>query len=105
MKRTLLSLLIGLLATTSLTATAEASSPASLSPVPLQNEAVEIRNPLAALERGGNPDYTITRAPGLNHIFQNAKLGGPEEYMTLDEDFSSMGAAIVSSWIRVRFGE
>lgn len=60
---------------------------------------------LAALERGRNPDYTITRAPGLNHIFQRAEEGGPKEYLTLDEDFSPMAAEIVSSWIRIRFGE
>lgn len=59
---------------------------------------------LAALEKGGNRDYTLTRVPGLNHIFQEAKEGGLEEYMTLAGDFSPMGAEIVSSWIRLRFG-
>ena len=58
---------------------------------------------LAAFEKGQNPDYTITRVPGLNHIFQKAKEGGLEEYMTLAEDFSPIGAEIVSSWIRIRF--
>ena len=58
---------------------------------------------LSALEKGKNPDYTITRVPRINHIFQNAKEGGLEEYMTLAEDFSSTGAEIVSSWIRIRF--
>lgn len=60
---------------------------------------------LAALEKGKNPDYTITRAPGLNHIFQKAKEGGPEEYMRLAEDFSPIGAEMISSWIRIRFAE
>jgi hypothetical protein len=58
---------------------------------------------LAALEKGKDPDYTITRVPGLNHIFQKAKEGGLEEYMVLAEDFSPIGAEIVSSWIRIRF--
>jgi len=58
---------------------------------------------LAALEAGRNPDYTISRVPGLNHIFQKAKQGSLEEYMTLAEEFSPMGARIVSSWIRNRF--
>ena len=60
---------------------------------------------LAALERGENSDYTIIRAPGLNHVFQKAEQGGPEEYVALDEDFSRMASGIVSSWIRIRFGE
>jgi len=60
---------------------------------------------LAALEKGRNPDYTLTRVPGLNHIFQHAKEGGLEEYLTLAEDFSPVGAEIVSSWIRIRFGQ
>ena len=58
---------------------------------------------LAALEKGKNRDYTITRVPRLNHIFQNAPKGGPEEYMRVSEDFSPLAAEIVSSWIRIRF--
>ena len=38
----------------------------------------------AALKKGGNKDYTITRMPGLNHLLQTAKTGLPGEYRQIE---------------------
>ena len=39
----------------------------------------------AALKEGGNTRYTIKQLPGLNHLFQTAKTGSPDEYATIEE--------------------
>jgi pimeloyl-ACP methyl ester carboxylesterase len=58
----------------------------------------------AALERGGNPDVTTRVLPGLNHLFQTAATGGPEEYARIPETLSPLALDAVRDWILERFG-
>lgn len=58
----------------------------------------------AALERGGNPDFTVEALPGLNHLFQTAATGAPSEYSEIDETMSPRAMGRVSAWILERFG-
>ncbi|NKB67466.1 MAG: alpha/beta fold hydrolase [Candidatus Latescibacteria bacterium] len=58
----------------------------------------------AALERGGNPDFTIETLPNLNHFFQTATTGAISEYPSLAETFAPLALERVSNWIRSRTG-
>jgi fermentation-respiration switch protein FrsA (DUF1100 family) len=58
----------------------------------------------AALERGGNPDFTVRELPGLNHLFQEATTGSPGEYAGIDQTVSPEVMELVASWILERFG-
>lgn len=57
----------------------------------------------AALEEGGNPDYTVAKLPGLNHVFQTAETGGMEEWGRLPETFAPLALATISDWVLARF--
>lgn len=58
----------------------------------------------AALRAAGNPDVTIERLPGLNHLFQTAKTGSPAEYALIDETIAPAVLERISGWILERFG-
>jgi uncharacterized protein len=49
-----------------------------------------------------NPDVTILKLYGLNHLFQSATTGAPAEMMRLEETFSTKALEIMTAWIRVR---
>jgi uncharacterized protein len=49
---------------------------------------------------GGNPNYTIQEFPGLNHLFQNAQNGLPEEYSKIVETISPDVTELIGKWIR-----
>lgn len=51
-----------------------------------------------------NPDVTTLKLEGLNHFFQTALTGSPDEYATLKEDFAPVALEAISSWIDARFG-
>lgn len=53
----------------------------------------------AALLAGGNQEYTIKELPGLNHLFQKAQTGSPEEYSKIEETISPTVLNIISDWI------
>jgi pimeloyl-ACP methyl ester carboxylesterase len=53
----------------------------------------------AALSNGGNPDFTVTAIPGLNHLFQTCRDCSVDEYGKLDETFSPVALEIVGNWI------
>ncbi len=55
-----------------------------------------------ALAEGGNADWTVTRLPGLNHLFQTAATGSPAEYGLIDETFSPRALEAVAAWIEAR---
>lgn len=55
-----------------------------------------------ALREGGNPDVTIVRLPGLNHILQTAKTGHPSEYGEIEETMSPDALRIIGDWIVAR---
>lgn len=52
-----------------------------------------------ALKTGGNTHYTITKLPGLNHLFQEAETGRIEEYAKIEQTFSPIALNIISEWI------
>jgi len=52
-----------------------------------------------ALEAGGNRDYRVEVVPGLNHIFQTAETGLPDEYGKIEETFSPAALDIITDWI------
>jgi len=57
-----------------------------------------------ALEKGGNPDYTLKKLPGLNHLFQHAKTGLVTEYGHIEETFSPEALDLMTAWILERVG-
>ncbi|MGH7718313.1 MAG: CocE/NonD family hydrolase [Gemmatimonadaceae bacterium] len=52
-----------------------------------------------ALETGGNRRHAVRELPGLNHLFQTAKTGGPAEYAQIEETMSPAALQLVSAWI------
>ncbi|HEV2844969.1 MAG TPA: alpha/beta fold hydrolase, partial [Thermoanaerobaculia bacterium] len=56
-----------------------------------------------ALKEAGNPDVTIRRLPGLNHLFQPAKTGSPAEYAASDVTVDPSVLELMTKWIRERF--
>jgi pimeloyl-ACP methyl ester carboxylesterase len=53
----------------------------------------------AGLKTAGNRDVTTKELPGLNHLFQTANTGGPDEYGTTEETFSPAALAVIGDWI------
>ena len=58
-----------------------------------------------ALRQGGNPDYTTVSLPNLNHFFQNAETGAPDEYAQIEETFAPQALNVVGDWLVARFVE
>lgn len=52
-----------------------------------------------ALEAGGNQDYTVAKLPGLNHLFQTAKTGAPDEYARIQETMAPAALQVMGDWI------
>ena len=42
---------------------------------------------------------TTLELPGLNHLFQTAKTGAPNEYQTIEETFSPAALKVIGDWI------
>jgi uncharacterized protein len=59
----------------------------------------------AALAAAGNSGGEVRTLSGLNHLFQRAGSGGPEEYGTIDETFSPEVLATIGDWIAARFAK
>jgi fermentation-respiration switch protein FrsA (DUF1100 family) len=59
----------------------------------------------SALRAAGNRDYRVMELPGLNHLFQTARTGGPAEYATIEETMAPAALEAVASWIVQRFGK
>ncbi|MBI4876463.1 MAG: alpha/beta hydrolase [Acidobacteria bacterium] len=53
----------------------------------------------AALEASGNADYSITKLPALNHLFQTSKTGLPTEYAAIEETFAPAALNAISAWV------
>jgi hypothetical protein len=53
----------------------------------------------AALRAGGNTDFTIRELPGLNHLFQPATKGTPDEYGKIEETISPTALKLIGDWI------
>jgi uncharacterized protein len=52
-----------------------------------------------ALEEAGNKHAEVDELPGLNHLFQNAKTGSPNEYASIEETISPVALEKMASWI------
>lgn len=52
-----------------------------------------------ALQGGGNKDFQIHEFAGLNHLFQHAPTGSPNEYGGIQETFAPEALTFVSDWI------
>ena len=46
-----------------------------------------------------NKNATVKELPGLNHLFQEAKTGLPQEYGTIEQTISPVALTEISSWI------
>ena len=62
--------------------------------VPAAANLPEMRKALAHDE-----DVTVRELPGLNHLFQTAKTGSPNEYASIEETMAPSMLALVSDWI------
>lgn len=56
-----------------------------------------------ALREAGNKDVTISRLPGLNHLFQPARTGSPAEYAASEVTIDPQVLDLIATWIRDRF--
>lgn len=56
-----------------------------------------------ALKEAGNPDVTIRRLAGLNHLFQPAKTGNLDEYAASEITVDPAVLDLMTKWIRERF--
>lgn len=56
-----------------------------------------------ALKEAGNPDVTLRRVAGMNHIFQPAKTGGLSEYAAGEVTVMPELLDLVTGWITERF--
>jgi pimeloyl-ACP methyl ester carboxylesterase len=53
-----------------------------------------------ALAKGGNTQVRAEKLPGLNHLFQTAKTGAVEEYVTISETFNPAALELMTGWLR-----
>jgi len=53
-----------------------------------------------ALKEGGNKNYKIAELPGLNHLFQSAETGSPNEYAKIEETISPAALNMILDWIK-----
>ncbi len=53
----------------------------------------------AALQRAGNKNVTLHELPGLNHLFQEAETGLPDEYAQITQTFAPQVLEIINDWI------
>jgi alpha-beta hydrolase superfamily lysophospholipase len=53
-----------------------------------------------ALRSGGNRKVKTVMLPGLNHLFQTAETGSPDEYIKIEETFSPAAMELMTSWIK-----
>lgn len=56
----------------------------------------------AALRSGGNEDVTVEALEGLNHLFQPAKTGDPDEYASSTVAFDQAAAERIADWLTSR---
>lgn len=52
-----------------------------------------------ALEKGKNKHFEVKELPRLNHLFQEAKTGLPDEYGTIEQTFSPIALMEITNWI------
>jgi uncharacterized protein len=52
-----------------------------------------------ALKKAKNKHFKIVRLDGLNHLFQHAETGLPQEYAKIKEDFAPEALQIMGDWL------
>lgn len=52
-----------------------------------------------------NPDVTVVKLTGINHMFQTATTGGRGEYQDIEETIAPAVLDLISDWLRERFVE
>lgn len=67
--------------------------------VPAEGNLEAMREALAA---AGNPDFQVDELAGLNHFFQSAETGAPDEYGRIEETISPRVLERVADWILER---
>jgi hypothetical protein len=62
---------------------------------------VEPKSNLAGIKAAliDDADVTVTELPGLNHLFQDAKTGSPNEYGDTEETLSPTALTLIGDWI------
>ena len=58
-----------------------------------------------ALGEAGNPDMTLMKMPGLNHLFQEAQTGMVSEYAKIQQTISPKVLEAVEQWLQRQFKE
>lgn len=53
----------------------------------------------SALRKGGNSHVTVRRFPGLNHLFQTANTGLPDEYRQIEETIAPAVLETITKWL------
>ncbi|MBC6489439.1 alpha/beta hydrolase family protein [Flavihumibacter stibioxidans] len=53
-----------------------------------------------ALKKAGNKHFTVKTFPGLNHLFQEAGTGSPDEYRLIEQTFSPVALEYITEWIK-----
>lgn len=75
-------------------------------PVLVLNGSLDVQVPakenLAAAREAlrNNRDATVIELPGMNHLLQDAKTGGPNEYNDIEETMSPAALKIITDWLR-----
>jgi hypothetical protein len=67
--------------------------------VPPKENLEAIKN---ALTKGGNIKVTIKELPNLNHLFQECKIGLPEEYANIEQTFSPIALTEILNWLKIQ---
>lgn len=52
-----------------------------------------------ALDDAGNTRFSVVELPGLNHLFQDARTGLPDEYPRIEESFSEKALKQMGDWL------
>ncbi len=52
-----------------------------------------------ALQQAGNHDFQVTELPNLNHLFQSATTGLPNEYAQIAETIAPAALQLIGDWI------
>lgn len=64
--------------------------------VPAEENIAAIKN---ALQTAGNKKVTTHIFPGLNHLFQHARTGMPDEYIQIEETFAPEVLKFMAEWM------
>ncbi|MCE5252056.1 alpha/beta fold hydrolase [bacterium] len=58
-----------------------------------------------SLKAGGNTRYTVIEMPDLNHLFQTATTGSPDEYSKLEETIAPSALDTIAQWLTGQTGK